>query len=305
MSNMERPNISAVVVTYKPDIEKLKRTIESVIKQKRLKVELVICDDGSPSFPEDEIKNYCEKLGFYNFVIVANSKNKGTVKNIQTGLLRASGKWIKLLSPGDYLINSQILYKWVEFMEENRVVFSFSNVVYYTSGSIDGKLSYECSPQNTHLDSFHSLRRNYLINDDLPIGAATLVSKDVLEKYIGEITDKVIYAEDNCYRLMIYDNVPTGFFPNKTIYYEVGCGVSTSGAVIWRERLKHDWLATNKLLITRDGSSILDKFILVKSKIELSCIPLKEYLNLLIFPTRLFFKMKKRFFPRKTKLHNI
>lgn len=92
-------DFSVVIATFNPDYNKLFYTINSIIRQHNCEYEIIISDDGSLDFDIDIINKYFEKVGFKKYLILANKKNEGTVKNFIKGIEKATGKYIKLLSP--------------------------------------------------------------------------------------------------------------------------------------------------------------------------------------------------------------
>ena len=142
-------------------------------------------------------------------------------------------------------------------------------------------------------------RYNYLICDDLFLGAATMCRQETLLPYLQEICGKVVYAEDNVYRLMVYDRVPVCYFPENAIVYETGLGVSTSGNDIWKQRLRKDWDACSELLLHRcSGHDPID----AKLQFRLNSPSgfggkVRLYLSL---PGLLVWRLKCKLHPRKT-----
>lgn len=67
--------------------------------------------------------------------------------------------------------------------------------------------------------------------------------------------------EDNSFRLIIFDGVEFGFFPQTVILYEYGIGISTSKNREWKVRLKKDQRETNQITLGRKGwDSISNKY---------------------------------------------
>ena len=59
-------DLSAVIVTYNPNTNKLLTTIKSVLIQRDINLEIIISDDGSKTFPEKEVKDFFERYNFNN-----------------------------------------------------------------------------------------------------------------------------------------------------------------------------------------------------------------------------------------------
>lgn len=263
---MESYKVSVAVVTYNPDRKKLLATLRSILLQKNIRFQIVIADDGSvePEFAAAE--QLFAQHGFTDYVLVHNEKNRGTVYNILSAIESSTGTYIKTISPGDMLGGEDVLREWTDFTERCGAVYSFTDAVCYKNekGSVQ---AVECPahPQivSCYLDGdAEEARCRYLVFNDLFLGAALLCRRDVQLQYISEIAGKVVYAEDNIYRLMVCDRIPVCYFPCNTVVYEVGSGISTSGSSVWEERLHRDWDACTQLLMQRcTGADSFDRLL--------------------------------------------
>ena len=101
--NMDK--ISIIVCSYKPDFNKLKRTLLSIFRQKEVDVEVVLADDGSIGYDFSDVKNWIKERIPLNFEVKYSllEKNVGTIKNVLAALDLVTSKYVKLISPGDYL----------------------------------------------------------------------------------------------------------------------------------------------------------------------------------------------------------
>ena len=55
-------SITVIITTYNGTLQSILSTINSVIYQKNIEVFLIITDDGSKNFQEDEIKEYLKRV---------------------------------------------------------------------------------------------------------------------------------------------------------------------------------------------------------------------------------------------------
>lgn len=256
-------DVTVLVATYNPDLSKTKKTLESILLQKNVSIQIVIVDDGSRSFHREDIEDYFRKKNFWNYNIIANSLNQGTVKNIMSGIASCKGEYIKLISPGDCLCDDEVLYLWVAHMRKTGSLWSFGNAIYYKNKNEIFEIVEEYAhPQN--IVSYNKWRakkkaRNYLLFKDIALGAATLCKNEVLKKYIKEIDGAVCFAEDNIYRIMMYDGVACSYYSENVILYEFGTGISTSGNDEWGKKIVKDWQSTNQILAGRDDKQNLKR----------------------------------------------
>lgn len=243
-------DVSALIVTYNPEWEKLKMTIRSFLLQRGIKLQIVITDDGSEQDYFDEIVRLFQDYNFDDYRLVKNTLNLGTVKNIEKGLKECTGKYLKTLSPGDYLIGAEVLRDWCEYMHKNQLAMSGSNYICYYLDETGQEIA---SVQKYHpklADLRGDMRkRDYLLSNDTFVGAATLCDTEIFRRYLNIICGSVKYAEDFAYRIMVYCDEKIGYYNVETILYEVGTGISTSGNYKWKKLLDHDWQATDQIIL--------------------------------------------------------
>ena len=74
----EVKEISVVVASYNPKWDKMQRTLDSIIEQKNIDIEIVITDDGSLNSMYNQVVNYLIDHGVENFIYVSHESNSGT-----------------------------------------------------------------------------------------------------------------------------------------------------------------------------------------------------------------------------------
>lgn len=300
---LQNAECSVVVCTYKPVWEKLRLTLKSVLLQENCNMHIVVTDDGSEENCFDRIRDYFAKHSFRNYELVASSQNQGTTKNILQGVQASVGEFVKPLSPGDFLHGRNALRKWIDFMRERKdCIMSFCDAIYYhmEKGKIFATKEY-AHPQYANVCGGGTSLRNYLLVDDICLGAASLVRRELWIKYLEMISGKVVYAEDNSYRIMMYCGEKFAYLPQSLLLYEYGSGISTSGSDVWAKRLRKDWLAANTVMLESKPCK------------EAVRLQIPEFLRIFgksgwygrlqrwwISPARLCYGLKYRFFPRFT-----
>lgn len=298
--------VSVVVVTYNPIREKLLATLRSILRQTDISFEIVIADDGSAKPELEAAQQLFAQQNFTDYTLVVNPKNQGTVHNIASALEKCQGSFVKVISPGDMLTEPDLLSGWVKAMESAQADVSFCDAVYYIpEENAMTPVARFANPQRLSCylkNKKAQCRYNYLILDDLFLGAAILCRTEVEKKYIGEILGKVTFAEDHIFRLMAYDKVPVCYYPHAGILYETSTGISTSGNDFWRNALQKDWDAANALLLGRcTGEDPIDKHINRLFTLPKSGLKAKLMKHLLL-PGMLSYRLRCKLFPRKSKL---
>lgn len=236
-------DISVIVLCYEPDTQLLLKTLNSINCQKDCSLEIVIADDGSKKEYFPEIKQWLDDQKIKNVVFVKNKNNGGTVKNFISGLQVAQGRYIKDISPGDYLYSTDVLSSIVKYMEEHESRVCFGNAVYYYEEN--GKLQLKGKQNPVDLKPYKTnnqvkIKKNYLYFQDYILGACFAFERDCILKYATLISPYVLYAEDISVICMIHDNISVDYLEKDIIWYECGSGISTSGNSKWSNILKNE-----------------------------------------------------------------
>ena len=94
-------DVSVVVLTYNPVMEKLKSTLLSVLNQKNVEIQIIISDDGSKIDFRKEIEELFFEFNFTHYKLFLNKENVGTIENYYFALEKTDSLLIKGISPGD------------------------------------------------------------------------------------------------------------------------------------------------------------------------------------------------------------
>ena len=249
-------DISVIVLTYNADLTELKRTLRSVMLQQGVSFEIIIADDGSKTDLTGDITSFFASSGFSDYKLVMNEENHGTVINVISGVEKASGRYVKLISPGDYLYDELSLKRLFDQVELNKAALVFGDVLFFDSGA-DKIVPIKKAAQPHTVKCYMSegydhkkIRRNYLILDDYFHGISTLADRTVFLEHLKRIEGKVIYCEDLSYRLMAYGGVKMIYCPFVVAMYGYGQGISTSGSSKWEERMQNDRNAANNVILS-------------------------------------------------------
>lgn len=290
------PEVSVVVLTYNSQIEQLEATLKSIICQKDVMYELIISDDGSNDLSLQQIKE-CIKAYPEVGLLITSARNTGTVSNTNRGITPAKGRYTKLLSPGDYFTDEFALKKWVEFNDNNGIAISFCNYIPYTLKDelVDERvllhpINVECFKTTGNI---HSKIINRIVFHDYPIGATLLFETGLLKKYIERMEHIIIYCEDECLSWMILDGKDVLFFPDVTIAYEYGGGVSTNGDKKWNARIERDIVELRKEILRQEGHKIgLRMNLFLRAFIHKGGVP--RYIRFILFPEAFLIWIKRK-----------
>jgi glycosyltransferase involved in cell wall biosynthesis len=109
--NSSYPLVSCITTTYNK-YEYLYQTLDSIFAQDYPNIELVLGDDGSRNFPEQEIWDYiCTHKGtnITNVVVLHEDENHGTVWNCSNCRDHASGTYIMGIASDDRFYDEHVV----------------------------------------------------------------------------------------------------------------------------------------------------------------------------------------------------
>lgn len=109
--NNSKELVTIYVLTYKK-FHHLYSNIDSILRQSYGNIELIISDDGSDNFPEEDVREYIEMNRRDNIscvIILANKENVGTVRHANNALKHANGKVLIPLACDDEFYSDDVV----------------------------------------------------------------------------------------------------------------------------------------------------------------------------------------------------
>lgn len=113
--------VSIIIPAYKSG-QYLLEALHTVLIQDYSDIQIIICDDGTYGFNRAEIDHLvcCERPQVL-YTVIHETKNIGTVKNINAGLKYAVGEWVLLLAADDLLCKQDVISELVKQSAEANV----------------------------------------------------------------------------------------------------------------------------------------------------------------------------------------
>lgn len=243
------PQITIVILQYRPDAAALRRTLASLAMQDTRDFAVVLGDDGSA---QDYFAESCAYLAAHGITDVQTTKlqpNGGTVKNARNAVRAAATRWVLMLSPGDFLYDSETLRWWLGRLQADEPRVAFGRQAYFTPDPPQptaGETPFDRTPYDpAHYDA-KAIRRNLLLYDDGISGAGLVYERTLFLSALDKMADHVRLAEDFSLRLFAVQGVRITRYDRLTVWYEYGGGVSTDAAA--RARMLGDWRAMLEVL---------------------------------------------------------
>lgn len=236
--------VSVIVLTYNPDLQKLCNTLNAVINQKGVDFELIIADDGSRNPQLAAAEGYLQEQGFTNYRLVANAQNKGTVQNCISGLAVATGQYVFFTSPGDILFDERVLADFFAFAQQQNTPLCFGNAVHYDCPNgkpvLTSDYTTPANPDVFNPNRSLSFRKSCYCNRSWITGAVFFRERILAQKYFNAIAATSVYTEDTPSTLfaMAEQTVPA-YYNRNMVWYESG-GVSTGGNSKWTALIDRD-----------------------------------------------------------------
>lgn len=183
---------------------RVKRAIDSVLRQERKDIEIVVVDDGSTDDSADYVKAYHDPRIRYVY-----KSNDGVSSARNRGLLESKGEWILFLDADDEILDGAIkVYEEMTKRYPHSLFFAGKNKL---KDSVDEKESY--SVYNTSSPFFH-----LWMNRAVPTLRNMVVARSLIDQS-GPFDERMSYFEDWEFALRIclcghltYTDQPTGIY---------------------------------------------------------------------------------------------
>ena len=220
-------------------------TLNSIINQENVSFELIIADDGSIESNKDLIEAYAKKRQVANFHFVANPINQGTVKNCLSGLAVASGKYVYLISPGDYLFDKDTLSEFYTYAHNHNADICFGNTQCYKEQGGSFELVNDRLPRFPRIYNWkfsnYLIGRIGLVYGQRIFGPAYLRKTEVIVEYLEKIKGQIIYMEDTPTTLLyLLDGNHLTYFDRYVVWYEHEAGITSSDGGGMNPRIAKD-----------------------------------------------------------------
>ncbi len=242
---MESINVSVIVVTYNSDLDKLKRTLKSVICQKKVSFEIIVSDDGSQTGLSEDVERFFQENDFVDYKVIRNPRNLGTIKNLYGALQVAKGEYVYSTSPGDFIYDEYTMYEFYHFAKTKKAEICFGNYIKYNyeNGELHLYSDHYAprSPERYTKGLKNSKVAFFLIEDNI-CGIAYFRKRALFTQLIEYVSQYAIYAEDGTTSaLALMQNTDIIYFNKNIAWYEYGTGISTAGNKEWTKKIKEDY----------------------------------------------------------------
>lgn len=113
------PKVSILLAAYNSGAT-IRESVQSVLNQNYLNLQMIICDDGTKEFDQGELEQFIQRQDLSVEVkIIHQSKNMGTVRNLNAGLDQADGEWLMLMAADDCFASDHAVESLMEQVLES------------------------------------------------------------------------------------------------------------------------------------------------------------------------------------------
>ena len=231
-SEIHNPLVSIVVITYN-SAKYVLETLESAKAQTYQNVELIITDDCSTDNTVAVCREWLEKNEdrFVKAELVTSPCNTGVPANLNRGVKKAQGVWIKNIAGDDILVENSI-EEFLKKYEGNRLIVA--GQCYHFQVGADGrkridKLLYPLkNTMNYYKLSAEEQYKRLLLKEYFLVTPTLMVKRELYEK-VGLYDEKYRLMEDYPFLLKCFSRgYGVDFVPVVMVYYRHHSGGITS-----------------------------------------------------------------------------
>lgn len=214
MQQSEQPLVSVVIPCYNHE-QFIKQSIQSVIDQTYMSIELIIIDDGSQDSSVLKIKEMIEscKERFVRFEFRSRA-NIGVSSTLNEGIEWGKGKYWTACSSDDFYHKDKILSQ-VHYLSENKEC-KFCITESFVINDLDKEIIKETNLYNVNLEKHITFSDVFLFKVHLPVTG--MYVRDFLQGDLGGF-DSSLSAEDYDINLRIASQTDIGVISKKLYYY--------------------------------------------------------------------------------------
>lgn len=288
--------VSVIVLGYQ-QYEGIEDTLQTIIEQDYSPIEIIVSDDGSSDFPEQEIAEFIREKNTLgrDVRIRRNRKNLGLTAHANLAAGEARGEWIKFLSPGDGFCRKDALTRLTGLVVREHSLAAMAPALVCFDSFLD--VRYE----------FPSWRRTRLLQSRTPKTLFSTIAGSNIIAAAGVIYARAFFDNggfDEKYRNL--DDWPTWLsmyregrtipcLSEPCVYYRIQGGTSSSYSNAFQSPVLRDdlVLCIEKEILPWEGElSPVDRWVVRYHLQQLK--NRKPWADgLLFFPLRVYFRLKR------------
>lgn len=319
--------ITCVLITYKQSTF-LYDCIDSILQQDKVKVQLIVADDGTPDYSFEEIERYIENNrseSLVSAIYIHHKKNVGTVRNINSAIKLATGEYLKIIGGDDAYPDKDVFFCQKECLDQSSKILVVVGKLIDTDENLNPIFNPRIDSGNQMLMRIFDMdyveaRKEMNARNLFPIAnQASCFRKEFFDKY-GLCDERYRVVEDAELALRVLEHKNEAVALDKIcVYHRQKGGISTSKKMFEPRRLAyyHDFVIFSEIqsidhpevfsFISRIEIPRISKYVYEMAKeksgntsmMKMLLISLK-YIDAILFyvvskPKRLLTRIKERF----------
>lgn len=218
------PLVSVIVLTYNSSATVIE-TLDSIKNQNYPNIELIITDDCSKDDTVGVVRDWLAKNedSFVNSQLIIATTNTGVSGNLNRGIAKSHGMWVKPIAGDDLLLPECVLDN-VDCSNKNKEVkVVFSRAHFFGDPAI-------CSKYKNFGYGLFGLKNRekylFLLIRNCIIAPATFISRQYLDS-VGGYNEDIPFIEDWPFWIKMFkDKCNVTFLNKETVKYRMGTSLS-------------------------------------------------------------------------------
>lgn len=211
------PKVSIIIPVYNVE-EYLRECMESVVNQTLRDIEIVCINDGSTDDSLDILKEYAQRD---KRIILIDKENEGYGVGMNTGIERASGEYIGIVEPDDF-VPEEMYEELYRIASENNLDFVKADFYRFTKDGKTGKLNLMYNRLDASGENYNKVicpfEKPYVIKFIMNTWSG-IYNREFLEKYyIRHNTTPGAAFQDNGFFWQTFMYADRCMFLNKPYY---------------------------------------------------------------------------------------
>lgn len=218
------PLVSVIVITYN-SATTITETLDSIKNQDYQNIELIITDDCSKDDTTNIVEKWLDENGscFVQSELVTTTKNTGVSANLNRGIAKSHGTWVKPIAGDDLLLPDCISTNVLFTKSDVEIQAIFSRAQFFG----DPTICKQFENFGYGLFGLNSRERYlYILESNTIVAPAAFIRRQYID-LIGGYNEAIPFIEDWPFWIRMFkEKVKIAFINKETVRYRMGRSLS-------------------------------------------------------------------------------
>lgn len=218
------PLVSVIVITYN-SATTITETLDSIKNQDYQNIELIITDDCSKDDTTNIVEKWLDENGscFVQSELVTTTKNTGVSANLNRGIAKSHGTWVKPIAGDDLLLADCISTNVLFTKSDVEIQAIFSRAQFFG----DPTICKQFENFGYGLFGLNSRERYlYILESNTIVAPAAFIRRQYID-LIGGYNEAIPFIEDWPFWIRMFkEKVKIAFINKETVRYRMGRSLS-------------------------------------------------------------------------------